>query len=185
MKLFGWSLAAAATILVLPAHAIDMESGPRGNITSGPAAVGDAELILYRFPGVTDNGGAANTGVATSFHCTTFDTAAVDQTVRIVIRGSTGVNLVNIAATVPHLNTVTFSTHPTVVFQDAGATQNLNTGFIGQGTAAIAATSINVICTAMIVDAAAPNTVHDAGNPTVVGVPLRGVRFNPIPGAQE
>src|SRR5262249_32659688 len=134
MRFSGWVLAAAGMAAVLPAYAQDMESqGPRSNVTAGPAAVGDAELVLYRFPGVTDNGGAANTGVATSFHCTAFDTAAVDQTIRIVIRGSTGVLLTNVAATIPHLNTVTFSTHPTIVFQDAGALQNLATGFVGQG----------------------------------------------------
>jgi hypothetical protein len=49
-------------------------------------------------------------------------------------------------------------------------------GVISGGTAAIAATSINVICTAMIVD---------ASSLPFVGITLRGIRFNPIPGAQE
>ena len=39
-----------------------------------------------------------------------------------------------------------------------------------------AATSINVICTAMTVDAA---------NAKPTGVALRGIRFNPVPGSQE
>jgi hypothetical protein len=41
---------------------------------------------------------------------------------------------------------------------------------------AIAATSVNVICTAMSIDA---STVAP------VGVALRGIRFNPVPGSQE
>ncbi len=46
-------------------------------------AVGDAEIILYRFPGVFDNG-AVSGGVATAFHCTNF--SGVPETIRIVIR---------------------------------------------------------------------------------------------------
>ena len=45
-----------------------------------------------------------------------------------------------------------------------------------QGTTAIAATSINIICTAMTVDAA---------NPKPTGLALRGIRFAPVPGSQE
>ena len=52
----------------------------------------------------------------------------------------------------------------------------LGTGAINQGTAAIAATSINLICTAMTVDAASFSPV---------GISLRGIRFNPIPGSRE
>jgi len=52
----------------------------------------------------------------------------------------------------------------------------LNTGAVSQGTTAIAATSINIICTAVTLDASSlvPN-----------GFALRGVRFNPVPGSQE
>jgi hypothetical protein len=64
------------------------------------------------------------------------------------------------------------STHPTTIFIES----NLATGTFSQGTTAIAATSINVICTAMIVDAASASPI---------GIALRGIRFNPIPGAQE
>jgi hypothetical protein len=71
-----------------------------------------------------------------------------------------------------HLVTLTVSTHATTLF--GGST--IGTGFVAQGTTAIAATSISVICTAMIVDAASF---------TPVGISLRGIRFNPIPGTQE
>src|SRR5262245_46563954 len=36
------------------------------------AATADPEVIIYRFPGVLDDGSAGQTGVATSFHCTNF-----------------------------------------------------------------------------------------------------------------
>jgi hypothetical protein len=40
--------------LALPAHAQDRAPGP---FASPPAAVGDPEIVLYRVPGVADNGG--------------------------------------------------------------------------------------------------------------------------------
>jgi len=52
----------------------------------------------------------------------------------------------------------------------------LATGAVSQGTAAIAATSINIICTAMTIDA---STIAP------VGVALRGIRFSPVPESQE
>jgi hypothetical protein len=52
----------------------------------------------------------------------------------------------------------------------------LNTGVVAQGTTAIAATSINVICTAVTLD---------ASSPVPNGFALRGIRFNPVPGSQE
>jgi hypothetical protein len=137
----------------------------------GQAAVGDPELILYRFPGVTDNGGGANSGVATVFHCTNF--SGVAEHIRFVTRRFDGFLLNNSVLIVDHLRTFTAATHPATMFGNEGF---LNTGPVLQGTTAIAATSINVICTAMIVDAASP---------TPVGVSLRGIRFNPAPGSQE
>jgi hypothetical protein len=56
MKATHWIIAAAAFAFVQPAQ----------------AATTDPEVIIYRFPGVTDSGGADLTGVATSFHCTNF-----------------------------------------------------------------------------------------------------------------
>jgi hypothetical protein len=53
---------------------------------------------------------------------------------------------------------------------------NLGTGQVTQGTAAIAATSTNIICTAVTIGAA------DFPPP---GFALRGIRFNPVPGSQE
>jgi hypothetical protein len=43
-----------------------------GMTTPASASTQDPEILIYRFPGVRDNGGAAQTGVATVFHCTNF-----------------------------------------------------------------------------------------------------------------
>ena len=72
-----------------------------------------------------------------------------------------------------HLSTFTWSTHALHAY---GTQSFLNTGLVAQGTTAIAATSINVICTAETIDAAAA---------APIGVTRRGIRFNPIPGSQE
>jgi len=77
----------------------------------------------------------------------------------------------NVAFAVIYLATLTVSTHPTALYSEAA----LATG-VAQGTAAIAATSINVICTAVTLDGA-------SANPN--GFALRGIRFNPVPGSQE
>ena len=156
MKAIHWIIAAAALAFVLPAEA--------------DAAVGDPEMVIYRFPGVADNGGGPGVGVATVFHCTNF--SGVQETLRIVTRSSAGVLITNNAPTILHLQTLTLATHSVSAYV-SGA---LLTGAVTQGTAAIAATSVNIICTAMTIDAstAAP-----------VGVALRGIRFNPAPGSQE
>ena len=48
------------------------------------AATTDPEIIIYRFPGVRDNGGGPASGVATVFACTNF--SGVTETVRLVTR---------------------------------------------------------------------------------------------------
>src|SRR5262245_3506833 len=133
-------------------------------------ALGDAEVIIYRFPGVRDNGGADNAGVTTSFHFTNF--SGVPETIRIVVRDFDGTLKANVPFVVIHLATLTASTHPTALYSDA----TLATGVVAQGTAAIAATSTNVICTAVTLDAASA---------TPNGFALRGIRFSPVPGSQE
>jgi hypothetical protein len=52
----------------------------------------------------------------------------------------------------------------------------MSTSVITHGTTAIAATSTNIICTAMTIDA---STI------VPVGVALRGIRFSRVPGSQE
>src|SRR5262245_24685486 len=128
------------------------------------AGVGDPETIIYRFPGVLDGGGNPSVGVATSFHCTNF--SGVPENIRFVVRNFDTSMAGNSVITVPHLKTATVSTHNTTAFRED--TEVSPGVVIDQGTMAIAATSINVICTAMIIDAS-----------TFVphGVALRGIRF--------
>ena len=157
MKAIHWIIAAAALAFVLPEPA--------------NAATTDPEIIIYRFPGVRDNGLADNQGIATVFHCTNFSGA--DETLRLVTRRSAGDLATNKTVTITHLSTTTASTHATNAYQ---VETNLATGSVAQGTTAIAATSINIVCTAETIDASAA---------TPIGVARRGIRFNPVPGSQE
>src|SRR5262249_54492893 len=137
-----------------------------GMVAPASAGVNDPEILIYRFPGVVDNAGSG-----TSFSCTFF--SGVAENIRFVTRSSDGTLLNNIS--IPnqaHLKTLTVGTD--FVLSTGGG--NLNTGFVLSGTTAIAATSTNIICTAMILDEL---------NSKVVGVALRGIRFNPAPGSQE
>jgi hypothetical protein len=78
------------------------------------AATTDPEVIIYRFPGVKDDGGAANIGTATVFHCTNF--SGVNETIRFVTRAFDGTLLTNNTSTVVHLGTRTVSTHSTIAY---------------------------------------------------------------------
>ena len=154
MKAIRWIIAAAALACTEPVQ----------------AGINDPEVIIYRFPGVTDNGGGVGTGVATVFHCTNF--SGVTENIRFVTRRFDGGLANNTVFGINHLSTLTVSTHTVAAYIQA----LLNTGSVTQGTTAITATSTNIICTAMTIDAAAA---------TPIGVALRGIRFLPVPGSQE
>lgn len=151
------SMIAALGLAVLPAAA---------NATQA-----DPEVIVYRFPGVQDDGGGSLAGVATVFYCTNF--SGVTENVRFVTRSRDTALVSNAAFAAAHLGTLTVSTHITAL---TNGTLVLNTGAVSGGTTAIAATSTNVICTAMAVDGA---------NLKPVGIALRGIRFNPAAGSEE
>jgi hypothetical protein len=155
MKAIHWIIAAAALAFVQPAQ----------------AATTDPEVIIYRFPGVRDDGSAVNAGVATSFHCTNF--SGVIEMLRFVTRANGGVLLTNATFFIGHLQTITASTHRTQAYMED---LPLETGAVQQGTTAIAATSINIICTAETID---------ASTAVPIGVARRGIRFSPVPGSQE
>ena len=108
------------------------------------AAVGDPEQILYRITGVD------STGLATAFNCTPF--SGVTETVRVVVRDQNGNVLKNAANQINHLSTRSFSSDP------GGSV----------GTAAIAATSNQVVCAAFVGSSV-----------------LHMLRFNPIAGTTE
>jgi len=139
-------------------------------VTPAQAGVNDPELIIYRASGVLDNGGAASTGTATAFSCTNF--SGVGELIRVVVRGATGALLANVGFSFGHLETINFTTKGTALY----AAQVMNTGVVVRGTAAIATTTVNITCTAMLVD---------AGASVPQGIALRMVRFNPIPGTVE
>src|SRR5262245_52782021 len=126
MKVIHCVIAAAALSFVQPAPA--------------NAGINDPEVIIYRFPGVRDDGGAGDAGIATVFHCTNFSGAT--ENIRFVTRETDGVLKSNLAATINHLQTVSAATHPILAyfFELSMATGAI----LGQGTTAIAATSINV-----------------------------------------
>src|SRR5262249_32182544 len=131
------------------------------------AAVGDPEVLIYRVAGAVDDGGGG--GLATSFFCTNF--SGVAETLQILLRDPDGTPIgTNQAFSINHLQTVILSTHDATTYTDT----NLATGAF-QGTAAIAATSPNVTCTAMQVQT----------NITIpTGIALHMTRFSPAPGTQ-
>jgi len=154
---FARSMIALAFAVLLPAQV--------------QAAAGDEEIIIYRFPGLFDSGDADNDGVASVLHCTNFSGAT--ETIRFVLRDFNTTMKANMTVSIAHLGTITVATHATALY---GEDLILNTGALSQGTAAIAATSINLICTAATIDASVtkPN-----------GFALHGVRFSPAPESQE
>jgi hypothetical protein len=136
------------------------------------AGINDPEVIIYRYPGVRDDGGISNVGVATAFHCTNF--SGTTERIRFVTRNFDGsLKGNNLALMIDHLGTITVSTHVTNAYTQQGL---MFTGSVNQGTTAVAATSINIICTAETIDASAA---------TPIGVARRGIRSNPVPGSQE
>ena len=114
--------------------------------------------------------GDAEGGVARVFHCTNFSGA--DEKIRFVTRFTSALAS-NVTVTIPHLATRTAATHPTVAYFNE---TDLAAIGIAQGTTAIAATSINIICMAETIDAATN---------VPIGVVRRGIRFSPVPGSQE
>jgi hypothetical protein len=135
------------------------------------AAVGDPLKVIYRVTNVIDNGGASNTGVATSITCTNL--SMVTETLNVVIRSVNGVAKANVSVNVGTQGAWTGSTHGTNVFFE---NVSLATGIVQQGNATIRATTSNMICSVVLVDAAASFPQ---------GIALHLVRFNPMAGSQE
>ena len=157
MKAIQWIIAAAAVACAAPVQ----------------AGVNDPEKIIYRGSGVLDNGGNDFDGLATAFHCTNF--SGVNENIRFVIRTNLGALVANGAIAVPHLNTQTVLTKDAALFLSVTRVI-LRTGAVELGTVAIAATSINVTCTAML---------FQANTNTPAGIKLHMTRFSPIPDTQE
>ena len=133
------------------------------------------ETIIYRFPGVLDDGVSIllfEASRATLFHCTNF--SGQDEYIRFVTRSSDTSIVSNVVVPIPHLATKTIGTSKAGPYE---VHANLLTGFqTVQGTTALAATTTNIICTAMVID-------KTTNKPD--GIALRGIRFSPVPGSQE
>jgi hypothetical protein len=143
-----------------------------GMAAPASAATTDPEVIIYRFPGVRDAGSPSGQGVATIFSCTNFSGNA--ENIMFVVRDGISTLVANAAVSMPHLTTIVAATHPSNLY---ATSLNLQTGGIqGIGTAAIAATSASIVCTAMVLD---------AFSSVPQGISLHGIRFNPAPGSQE
>jgi len=156
---------------ILPVQAQQQRSYPEGAAPQ-PEAVGDPLQRLYRISGVRDSGNGAEVGQATSFHCSSVST--VNETLVIRVRDFNGAIVGARSITIGPNRTRTLSTHFTrMFFEDATVSPG---EVINQGSAEILATSIQVFCSAMIVDA-------EVNLPE--GIALHLVRFNAISGSQE
>jgi hypothetical protein len=127
---------------------------------------------IYVGSGVYDSSDAADTGIATSVHCS--NVSGVSVQVRVLILSRSGVVEGSLTRTLAHGATHTFSTHETVIFDDLDG--DLATGGVAQGVVNVEARNSAVFCTAHIVDA--------AGTPAFMG-DLHLVRVNPHPGTVE
>jgi hypothetical protein len=176
-------LIAAAAILGLAqagaAQSLDRENarapamGPNEDValpSVRPSAVGGPQRIVYRVSGLRDTASTVTPDIASFVTCTSFSNVAED--IRIIATGFAGTRLADVTASVPARNTVTFATHPILMF----SAFNLNTGAISQGSATLLSTTINILCTAGIVN---------TGSYAVDGIALHMQRFSAFPGSVE
>jgi hypothetical protein len=151
----------------LPAHAAAPLAGAVPTTRAFPNLT-----LIYEVAGVKDNGFASELGIATSFLCTNVDIAT--RTVRFVLRNHIGGIVANATFDVLPFRTITASTHATRMFVEPVI---LYPGHaISQGSAFISATSANVICSAMIVNAEFASAE---------GIALHMVRRSPAAGTEE
>lgn len=142
---------------------------PEGEAPEASARTFPNLTLIYLFSGVRDTGSAANTGTATSFHCSSNTTTR--QTVRFSIRQWNGPVVAERNFIIEPFGTVTTSTHRTTAYFDDIV---LSPGVVlFQGRASILATSPHIYCNAVVINAA-------SASPD--GISLTGARFNSIPG---
>ena len=171
MNVLGRIVTVAAIAFALPVLAQDRAPQGAGATATPPAFSGGLGLT-YLVPGVTDNGGADNAGVATTFHCTNAST--ITEQIQIVVRNFDGSVVANDVTNVGSARTLTKSTHGTALTEDLPF---LSPGVaINQGQALIFTTSPFVFCSVMVLDASTAGTQ---------GVALHIVRFGAVSGTQE
>jgi hypothetical protein len=145
-----------------------------GFIAATPVAVAQNQPLpyyLYLFPGLFDNGGAGQMGVASAFHCSNF--TSTPQTVQVVVYNYNATIVANMSALIGTASTFTFATKDTALYSEDLI---LNTGAVYQGLGVILGSSPVIVCTAQVLDAS-------KAIPT--GIDLHGIRFNPVPGSTE
>lgn len=125
--------------------------------------------VIYKVSGVTDSGGAINTGVATAIHCTNF--SGVNAKLDVTFKDDEGVGLGGGGGWLKPSQTLTVATRGTNLFNVTSPGVAVQ-----QGSAVVQSNSPKVHCSAMIIDAAA--TVPQ-------GISLHMVRFNPEAGTEE
>ena len=163
------SVAAIVLVASLPAQA-QQRPYPEGKRPES-RAVGGPYKILYRAVGVSDSAHAADVGTATTFHCHNFSN--VDERLIFRVTNYDGVVITNVAVTIEPNKMITTSTHGTLAFfEDFYLSPGTH---IQQGSVVIFGTSINMMCSAMIVDAAARGS----------GIALNMMRYNPVPKTME
>jgi hypothetical protein len=167
MRVIQLAFATATIALAFPAQAQTQQPAAGAD----PKAVGDRLIPIYRVIGARDSGGGPGVGVATAIDCSSF--SPVNETVRFVARYWNGTIRANKAMVVKPGETRGVVTHQTAGFT---ATLILEAGLLNQGRIEISATSNNIACNAMVLDAA---------NPKPVGVALHAIRYNPIANTQE
>ena len=136
--------------------------------TPSPSTTFPTLTTIYVASGVFDDGGGINAGVATSVHCS--NVSGQNAQVRILLLHSDGDVAGGLTTTLPHGFSQTFSTHETSFINET----TTGVGFV-QGVLNVESTQSAVFCSAMIVDAAAPQN----------GVALHMVRVNGHPGTIE
>ncbi len=136
-----------------------------------PMATTDPQILIYRVSGVLDNG-SPDLGVATTFACSSISSQM--EIVRIRLFNYDGVLMGDRTLNISPKRTVSISTHSTMMISEDSVVSPGTA--INRGMAGIIATSKEIFCSAMIVDAVAaiPN-----------GVALHMVRFNPAQGSVE
>ena len=128
---------------------------------------------IYIIAGVHDNGGAANTGFASTVSC--INASGATQTIQVKAYGATGGLRGTSSLAASHGQVRTFSTHGTAAFaEDDDISPGLE---INGGSFLVLATSPKVYCSAWMGDAAL--------DPPASLVELHVVRFNPVPGTAE
>src|SRR5262249_28741553 len=89
-----------------------------GFIAAAPVAVAQNQLtyLLYIFPGVFDNGGGGQLGVASAFHCS--NVSGTPQTVQVVVYNFDSTILANKSALIGAASTFTFATKDTALYSE-------------------------------------------------------------------